>query len=184
MTAGNSRRLPKFQPPSPEILRARGIINRERLAHALLAHADPAWRFQPSEEYEAATRTIGAEGERRLSYLYNHYSIDATDLNAGVTLAYRLACDLIPRFNPMEVRAHTGARRRGRPKSVESGHLELIGAILEIRDTGASVIGACRRLCKLNGPWKGLRPTVLQGRYYRWVDTVRAEFAIPFGRFR
>jgi hypothetical protein len=184
VTANEKGRLPKFGPQSAAIREARGIIDREHLAHALRAHFDPARRFQPSEEYDAATRTIAAETKRRISDLYSHYSIDATDPNAGVTLAYHLACDLIPRFNPMEVRAHTGARRRGRPKSVKSGHLALIGAIPEITDTAASVIRACRRLSKLNGSWKGLRPTVLQGRYYRWADTVRAESAIPFGRFR
>jgi hypothetical protein len=182
--SASKRGTPKFGAPSVDVREAKGTIDREHLAHALLAHFDPARLFQPSERYESALQTIGIEREKRLSVLYDHYSIDTTAPNAGAMLAYHLACDLIPRFNPMEVRAHTGARRRGRPKSVKSGHLALIGAILEITDTRASVIGACRRLSKLNGPWKGLRPTVLQGRYYRWADTVRAESAIPFGRFR
>ena len=184
MTSGKKGQLPKFAQPSAEVREVLEIIHQEHLVHALRAHFDPARPFQPSERYDAATRTIGAETERRLSNLYSHYSLDATDPNAGVTLAYRLACDLIPHFNPWEVRTHTGARRRGRPKSVKEGHLALIGAILKITDTGTSVIQACRKLSRLNGPWKGLRPKVLQARYYRWADTVRAEPAIPRGRFR
>ena len=40
--------------------------------------------------------------KKRLSALYDHYAIDASVPKAGHTLAYHLACELIPHFDPME----------------------------------------------------------------------------------
>jgi hypothetical protein len=176
VTANEKGRLPKFGPQSAAIREASGIIRTENLVYALRAHFDPARRFQPSEGYEAAMRAVRDEGKRRLSTLYDHYSIDATAPNAGVTLAYCLACDLIPRFNPMQ--SPPGKGKRGAPKSVLKKHRDLMGAILEITDTGIPVIQACRRLSKRNGPWKGWSPKVLQARYYRYAATFRAELAM------
>jgi hypothetical protein len=130
--SASKRGTPKFGAPSVDVREAKGTIDREHLAHALLAHFDPARLFQPSERYESALQTIGIEREKRLSVLYDHYSIDTTAPNAGVILAYCLACDFIPHFDPMETPRPRGMR--GRPKSVEKKHLDLVVAILKITE--------------------------------------------------
>jgi hypothetical protein len=172
--SASKRGTPKFGAPSVDVREAKGTIDREHLAHALLAHFDPARLFQPSERYESALQTIGIEPEKRLSVLYDHYSIDATAPNAGVILAYCLARHFIPHFDPMQTPSPKG--NRGRPKRVTEKHLDLVGAILEITETpGVRVIQACRRLAKQAGPWRGLPPKELQARYYRFADAVRAK---------
>jgi hypothetical protein len=179
--SASKRGTPKFGAPSADVREAKGTIDREHLAHALLAHFDPARLFQPSERYESALQTIGIEREKRLSVLYNHYSIDTTAPNAGVILAYCLACDFIPHFDPMETPRPRGMR--GRPKSVEKKHLDLVGAILKMTETqGVTIIQACRKLSKQTPPWKGIAHKQLQRRYYLWADAVRAKRAEPIDR--
>jgi len=173
--------LPAFNRLPAAMREAREIIDRERLAHALRAHFSPAVPFQPSERYEAALRAILAEAEKRLSALYDHYAIDASVPKAGHTLAYHLACELIPHFDPMETPRPLGMR--GRPKSVEKKYLDLVGAILKITETpGVTVIQACRKLSKQTPPWKGIAHKKLQRRYYLWADAVGAKRAEPIDR--
>jgi hypothetical protein len=179
--SASKRGTPKFGAPSVDVREAKGTIDREHLAHALVAHFDPARLFQPSERYESALQTIGIEREKRLSVLYDHYSIDTTAPNVGVILAYCLACELIPHFDPMETPSRKG--NRGRPKSVEKKHLYLVGAILKLTETqGVTVIQACRKLSRQTLPWKGIAPKRLQRRFYLWADAVGAKRAEPIDR--
>jgi hypothetical protein len=175
------KRLPAFDHLPAAMREAHEIIDRERLAHDLRAHFSRAVPFQPSERYEAARRAIVAEAEKRLSALYDHYAIDVSVPNAGATLAYHLACELIPHFDLMEIPRPRGMG--GRPKSVEKKYLDLVGAILKITETqGVTVIQACRKLSKQTPPWKGIASKQLQRRYYLWADAVRAKRAEPIDR--
>lgn len=106
--------------------------------------------------------------------LYDHYSIDAASADAEFRLAFRLACDRIPGFNPMPL-----SKGAGRPKSVLKKHRELARAITKLTvDLRVTVIQACRKLAKEDPRWKRFTAKMLQARYYRFAEAVMQEYAM------
>jgi hypothetical protein len=161
-----SKSAPKFPPASREVIKAVRTVKAAYLAHALRNRDSPEEPFVPTPEFDAASQMLFDETHSRLDRVYKHYGLYPNDPQAAHTLVLRLACDLIPNFDPYYIPA------RGRPKSVLSEHGALVIEIeaLQEEDKRRSLIAACRILVKRPGPWKDKRPVDLEAAYYRFYE--------------
>jgi hypothetical protein len=169
MKTGGMKSLPQFDRPSAKVRGACTIVYKALLAHGLRQHFAPETPFIPSASYQEAQETVLAEEQKRLTALFEHYSIAPNSPGADYTLAYHVACDFIPNFCIFAVPTRTD--NRGRKPSVAETHVGLVGEILRLHDEkGMKIIEACRTLSRTKGEWKGVRPKLLQSRYYRFAE--------------
>jgi hypothetical protein len=161
--------LPRFGPPSRELRDAVRMIHRERLAK-LTAVRSGDWnlnepRTPPSPELDAAMKLVAQTGNQRFEALYNFFSLNRELPRSGAALAYRLACELIPGFDPYYIPP------RGRPHSVRNDHGLLVQTIQDAkgRKPGLSIKAVCTIISKTDARFKGKTWRELQAAYYRFM---------------
>jgi hypothetical protein len=169
LKADQKKPLPKFGAPSRQLKDALAVLRSEPLVHALRTRADPKKAFVPSKRYEAAVQLVNEESSKRLTVLFEHFGLDTNAPNAGLSLAFFLACELIPRFDPLHVPA------RGAPRTVFTRHRELALAIQgAVQQSNLSVSSVCASLTRRAGPWKGQDAKILEANYYRFLKIQNA----------
>jgi hypothetical protein len=169
LKADQKKPLPKFGAPSRQLKDALAVLRSEPLVHALRTRADPKKAFVPSKRYEAAAQLVNEESSKRLTVLFEHFGLDTNAPNAGLSLAFFLACELIPRFDPLHVPA------RGAPRTVFTKHKELAIAIQgAVQQSNLSASSVCANLTRRGGPWKGQDAKKLEANYYRFLKIQNA----------
>jgi len=164
LKAGKKGCLPRFGAPSRQLKDALWVLASEPLVHGLQTRADPKKAFVPSKRYEAAEQLVNEESSKRLTVLFEHFGLNTNAPNAGLSLAFFLACELIPGFDPRHVPA------RGAPKSAFTKHKELAIAIQgAVKQSNLSVSSVCANLTRRTGPWKGQDAKKLEANYYRFL---------------
>ena len=168
--------LPKFKPPSPEERQAARTVMYGHIVRDFAKGTELAANYDFSPEYKAkyaaAALLLAEILNKRLALLFEHYSLPREH---GATLAYYLACDLIPGFDPLYV------PNRGHPKNVLREHKPLAEAVRECMriDGSLTIKAACATLSRKAGPYKGKRPSALEARFHRYV-AAESEFYREF----
>lgn len=119
---------------------------------------------EPSDsnpELEKLNASLRQEHAARYEQLMKHYNIDPKLQSSGVLLAFLLAGDFVPNFNPSSV--PNSGRPKGRRHQFGPSFVAAVEAKASERDQGIS--SACSQLSK-KGAWKGAAKGALEARYY------------------
>lgn len=169
MKGDSKKPLPKFGHPSRELREAVRIIHDARFANAMAVRTGK-WKLTqplspPSPQFEAAMRLVAETGNKRFAALYEHFLLRADLPGAGAVLAYRLACELIPGFDPYYIPA------RGRPESVRNDYAAFVEAVRDARKQNSklSIVQACAKVAKADTRFRGKTSAGLAAAYHRFV---------------
>ncbi len=137
----------------------------------------PSLAVDPKEFIKAELEKREHERKSKLELLLKHYGITRDDTQLQEKLLWALIDDHVPGFSVRDVTK----RKRGKPKDAASSKLKLISDVARLRlNSGRSVIGACRELCKAE-PYLNENPASLQNRYNEARKMPFAQMLIALG---
>jgi hypothetical protein len=154
-----SKDFPKFRAPPKEVKQADGTCYRLLLAHALINEGK---KFEPTPEYDQASKIFHAEWLSRVSVLFEYYGIDSKAPDAWRLLADRLAGEFISKFS---ISRGTSLGRHPLDWAIPTAFVTQVDKVSA--EKGITKKAAIHQVAKKTEPWKSQKKD-WEAAYYRW----------------